>query len=165
MGANMQRKEREITEFEEIEEIIEKADVCRIALSDNNIPYIVTMNYGYKKGNKPVLFLHSAKNGKKIDIIKRNNVVCFQMSVDHKLGKTQVRCNCGMNYKSLVGMGRISFVTDKEEKIEALNNIVNRYTLENKHIFEEKYVGITTVLRIDIDHISGKKCSLQPGIQ
>lgn len=118
------------------------------------------MNYGYKKGSKPALFLHSAKKGKKIEIIKRNNVVCFQMSIDHKLGKTHVRCNCGMNYKSVVGLGRISFITDKEEKIEALNNIVDRYTKKEKNIFDEKYVSITTVLRVDIDEISGKKCSL-----
>ena len=156
----MRRKEREITELAEIEEIIEKADVCRLALSDNNVPYIVTMNYGYKKGSKPVIFLHSANNGKKIEILKRNNVVCFQMSTDHKLGKTHVRCNCGMNYKSVVGMGRISFITDKQEKIKALNNIVDRYVIEDKHIFDEKYVGATTVLRIDIDEITGKKCSL-----
>jgi hypothetical protein len=156
----MHRKEREIRDFEEIEEIIETADVCRIALSDNDIPYIVTMNYGYKKESRPVLYLHSAKNGKKIDIIKRNNAVCFQMSIDHKLGKTHLRCNCGMNYKSVVGMGKISFITDKAEKIEALNNIVDRYTKEEKHIFDEKYVDITTVLRIDIDDISGKKCIL-----
>ena len=94
------------------------------------------------------------------EIIKRNNVVCFLMSIEHKLGKTHVRCNCGMNYRCVVGMGRISFITEKEEKIEALNNIVNRYTKEDKHLFEDKYVDITTVLRLDIDDISGKKCTL-----
>lgn len=98
--------------------------------------------------------------GEKIDIIKRNNVVCFQMSIGHKLGKTGVRCDCGMSYKSVVGMGRISFVTDKEGKIEALNNIVDRYIKNEKHIFDEKYVEATTVLRLDIDDISGKKCIL-----
>ncbi len=156
----MRRREREIKEFKEMEEIIEKADVCKVALSDNNIPYIVTMNYGFKKGIKPVLFFHSAKEGKKIEIIKHNNIACFQMSIEHKLGKTYVRCNCGMNYKSVVGMGRISFITNKEDKIEALNNIVDRYSKEEKHSFEDKYVDITNVLRLDIDEISGKKCIL-----
>ncbi len=156
----MRRKEREIKDLKEIEDIIERADVCRIALSDNNIPYIVTMNFGYQKGSKPALFFHSAQEGKKIEIIKRNNVACFQMSIDHKLGKTGVRCDCGMQYKSVVGMGRISFVTKKEDKIDALKMIMNQYIKADNHDFEDDFVEITQVLRLDIDEISGKKCIL-----
>ncbi len=154
----MRRKEREIKDSKEIDEIIEQADVCRIALSDNNIPYIVTMNFGYRKGKEPALFLHSAVKGKKIEIIKRNNIACFQMSIDHKLVDTHVRCNCGMQYKSVVGMGRIFFVTEKEDKIEALNILMKHHHGHDQHQFKDAYVNETTMLRLDIDEISGKKC-------
>jgi nitroimidazol reductase NimA-like FMN-containing flavoprotein (pyridoxamine 5'-phosphate oxidase superfamily) len=155
----MRRKEREIKDSKEIDEIIEKADVCRIALSDNNIPYIVTMNFGYKKGKKPALFFHCASEGKKIEITRRNNVACFQMDIEHKLVKTNMRCNCGMQYRSVVGMGRISFIAKKEDKIEALNILMKHYTGQDHHSFEEQYINRTTILRLDIDEISGKKCT------
>ena len=154
----MRRKEREITDPKEIDGIIERAEVCRIAISSNDIPYIVTMNFGYRKGTKPALFLHSAAKGKKIEIIKKNNMACFQMSIDHKLVETHVRCNCGMNYKSVVGMGRIFFVTDNAEKIEGLNFLMKHYHGDDQYQFEKAYVNETTVLRLDIDNISGKKC-------
>ena len=156
----MRRKEREITDSKEIDDIIERADVCRIALSDNNIPYIVTMNFGYRQGKKLTLFLHCAAKGKKIDIIKSNNIACFQMTIDHKLIETHVRCNCGMHYKSVVGMGRIFFVTEPEDKIEAFNILMKHYHGHDRHQFKKAYVNEATVLRLDIDEISGKKCEL-----
>jgi len=154
----MRKKEREITNFKEIEEIIEKSDVCRIALSNDNIPYIVTMNFGYKRGDNPALFFHCAREGKKIDIIKRNNTVCFQMDIDHELVKANMGCQCSMLYRSVVGMGKISFITKKEDKIEALNILMNHYTGEEQHPFEEEMINRTYILRLDIDEISGKKC-------
>ena len=153
----MRRKNREITDPDEIDEIIDKSDVCRIALSDNNVPYIVTLNFGYQKGEKPALFFHCAPEGKKIDIIKRNSTACFQMSIDHELMETGVRCNCGMLYRSVVGMGRISFVTGKSDKIEALNLLMKHFTGKERHNFKDAYIEQTTVLRLDISEISGKK--------
>ena len=157
----MRRKELEITDSKEIDDIIERADVCRIAISHNDIPYIVTMNFGYRKGKEPALFLHSAAKGKKIEIINQNNMACFQMSIDHKLVETHVRCNCGMIYKSVVGMGRIFFVTDNAEKIEALNSLMKHYHGHDQYQFKKAYVNETTVLRLDINEISGKKCEWQ----
>ena len=77
----MRRKDREIDNTEEIESIIQDADVCRIAFSDENTSYIVALNFGYKKGNPSKLYFHSARTGRKIDLIKKNNFVCFQMDV------------------------------------------------------------------------------------
>ena len=70
----MRRKDKEITDEKVINEILEKAKVCRLALFDKDYPYIVPMNYGYKDN---ALFFHVAKEGKKIDLIKRNNNVRF----------------------------------------------------------------------------------------
>jgi nitroimidazol reductase NimA-like FMN-containing flavoprotein (pyridoxamine 5'-phosphate oxidase superfamily) len=153
----MRRKDREIKNIEEIEEIIEKADVCRIALSDRDMPYIVTMNFGYRGGEKPALFLHCACEGKKIDIMKRNNRACFALDVDHKLVKTDSGCNFSMNYRSVVGTGRIFFIEKREEKIDALRILMKHYTGVDQHTFDEKKVDCTTVLRLEIDGMSGKK--------
>ena len=154
----MRRREREIRDLQEIEDIIEKSDVCRIALSDNDVPYIVTMNFGFRKGANPCLFFHCAKEGKKIEMIKRNNLACFQFDIDHLLVKTDIGCNCGMQYRSVVGTGRISFVTEREQKIEALEYLMHHYAGGHSHRFEEKNLEGTFMLRLDIDEISGKKC-------
>ena len=63
----MRRKDRKVTELTEIESIIQKADVCRIALIDDNLPYIVTLNFGYKSGKNPALYFHCANEGRKIE--------------------------------------------------------------------------------------------------
>jgi nitroimidazol reductase NimA-like FMN-containing flavoprotein (pyridoxamine 5'-phosphate oxidase superfamily) len=63
-----------------------------------------------------------------------------------------------MQYRSVVGVGKISFITRKEDKIEALNILMNHYTGEEQHPFEEKMINRTYILRLDIDEISGKKC-------
>jgi nitroimidazol reductase NimA-like FMN-containing flavoprotein (pyridoxamine 5'-phosphate oxidase superfamily) len=77
------------------------------------------------------------------------------MDIEHKLVETNMRCNCGMQYRSVVGMGRISFIATKEDKVEALNILMKHYTGQDHHYFEEKYINI----RLDIDEISGKKCT------
>ena len=81
----MRRNEREVSEIAVIEEIIKKADVCRIALAVDNIPYIVTMNFGYTSTPEQVLFFHCANEGRKLDMIRKNNLVCFEMDIEHNL--------------------------------------------------------------------------------
>ena len=78
----MRRKEKEIKDRKEIISILQKAKICRIGLSENNKPYIVPMNFGYKEG---CLYFHCANEGRKIGIIKKNNNVCFEIDTDHKI--------------------------------------------------------------------------------
>ena len=65
----MRRKDKEITDIESIEKIIHKAKVCRLALSLDDTPYVVPVCFGY---SAETIYFHSAKEGKKIDIIKKN---------------------------------------------------------------------------------------------
>jgi uncharacterized protein len=161
--AHMRRKDRQIENLTEVMQILQKADVCRIALSDDNVPYMVTMNFGLgKKGTS--LYFHSAFEGKKIDILKKNNLVCFQTDIDHELILHAKSCGCSMKYQSVVGMGRISFVSDTTEKIEALQAIMTHYTQKSEHIFKEELVERTLIMRLDIEEVSGKAL-VMPGHQ
>ena len=108
----MRRKDREITEPESIEKIIRKADVCRIALANGDIPYIVTLNFGYSGGTHPCLYFHCAPDGRKLDMIEKNNWVCFEMDTDHELISGEKGCDWGMKYSSVVGYGRISVIRE-----------------------------------------------------
>jgi uncharacterized protein len=158
----MRRSDKEVTEIEELEKIIEKADVCRIAFADNNTPYIVTMNFGYTRHPEHRLFFHCAKEGKKIEMIRKNNYVCFEMDTDHLIYGNEVRdtregCNWGMQYRSVVGYGNISVLTEKEAKIKGLDCIMKHYGDEDEYFYNEKVLANTTVLRLDITAITGKK--------
>jgi nitroimidazol reductase NimA-like FMN-containing flavoprotein (pyridoxamine 5'-phosphate oxidase superfamily) len=158
----MRRSDREVTEIDLIEEIIKKADVCRLALSSDNIPYIVTMNFGYSGNPVQGLFFHCANEGRKLEMIRKNKYVCFEMDIDHQIyvrpgNDGRKGCNWGMNYRSVVGYGNISIITEKEAKKTGLDCIMKHYGNENEYIYDEKVLASTTVLRLDITEITGKK--------
>jgi hypothetical protein len=153
----VRRKDRQIVNPSEIMNILKKADVCRLAMCDDGkVPYIVPMTFGFGKDGSKSLYFHSASDGKKINILKKNNLVCFEADIEHKLLFQGDACSCSMLYQSVIGMGRISFVTDASEKIEALQAIMNHYTKKSEHVFDEKEVKQTIIMRLDIEEISGK---------
>jgi len=154
----MRRDERNITEFQLIEEIITKADVCRIALANNNIPYIVTLNFGYDPTGNGTIYFHCAGEGRKLEMIKNNNYVCFQMDTDHAIYKGEKGCDWGMKYKSVLGYGNISFITGKEARIRGLDCILRHYGGDQKYTYDDKVLERTTILRLDITEMTGKKC-------
>ncbi|HSW64320.1 MAG TPA: pyridoxamine 5'-phosphate oxidase family protein [Dissulfurispiraceae bacterium] len=152
----MRRKDRQIEDPAEIMSILRKADVCRIAMADDNVPYIVAMNFGLGKNGMQSLYFHCATEGKKIDILKKNNLVCFQTDIEREFFLHDVACGCSMQYRSVVGMGRMHFVTDMAEKIEALQAIMTHYTKTSGHVFKEELLQRTLVIRLDIEQLSGK---------
>lgn len=152
----MRRNDREISGKQEIEEIIRKADVCRIAFANDNIPYIVCMNFGYSRAPQQKLFFHCANEGRKIEMLHRNNYVCFEMDIDHQILKGKRGCDWGMRYSSIIGYGKISLVTEKLEKTEGLNYIMEHYGGEGDYSYDEKILEQTTILKLDILEVTGK---------
>jgi len=153
----MRRTDREITDNVLIYSIIQKADVCRLALVDNGIPYIVVLNFGCVQGDSNCLYFHCANEGRKIDIIKQNNQVCFQMDVEHELITAKKACGYTMNFKSLVGYGKINIVSTKEGKVQGLNVIMKQYTQQDQFEYSDKMLDITTILKLEIEQITAKQ--------
>ena len=149
----MRRKEKEITDIKSIEEIIGKAKVCRLAMSLDNCPYVVPVNFGYQD---KIIYFHSAIEGKKVDILKQNNKVCFEFDIDHELVESEKGCNWGMKFRSVIGFGKTSFIEKIEEKQKALEIIMQQYT--TKHFdFPTKQLNNILVGKIAIEQITGKK--------
>jgi len=153
----MRRKEREISAIDEIEAIIERCDVCRIALTDENTPYIVTMNFGFSGGTERILYFHTAAEGRKIDIIRKNNHACFEMDTDHYLIRGREACDFSMKYSSIVGWGDVFFVTDREEKEEGLNTIMKHYSEQTSFSYKPDVLDRTTILKLVINKMTGKR--------
>jgi nitroimidazol reductase NimA-like FMN-containing flavoprotein (pyridoxamine 5'-phosphate oxidase superfamily) len=151
----MRRKEREITDNDELNAIIRSTKVCRLGLSDRNIPYIVPLSFGYKD---KTLYFHSAAEGKKIEILKRNPNVCFEFDQSIEVIEAEKPCNWGMRYRSIIGFGKACFLESIEEKQEALQIIMSQYTKESFTI-SETAVERTTLFKVIIDGMTGKKAN------
>ena len=149
----MRRTEREIKDKSEIEQIISKAIVCRVAVSDENEPYIIPMCFGFKDG---ILFFHSAKEGKKIEILKKNNKVCFEMDIDTELVEGEKGCDWGIKYSSVVGFGKAAFVEDIQEKRNALHLLLEHYS-NKKYEFSEESLSQVAIIKIQIESLTGKR--------
>ena len=153
----MRKKEREITSISEIESIICRADVCRLAFADGNIPYIVTMNFGYTGGERQKLFFHCANEGKKLEMIRKNNYVCFEIDTDHQVIKGEKGCDWSMKYSSIIGYGRIYILTKKNEKKNGLDQIMAHYGGKGDYLYDEKVLARTTILMLEISEMTGKR--------
>ena len=149
----MRRKDQEITDIAAIEDIIHKGQVCRLALSDNGRPYIVPLCFGYKENN---LYFHSAREGKKLDILRKNNNVCFEIDIDRELVKGKKACNCSMKYRSVIGFGKAELIEDIEPKRRALHIIMQNY-FEGFFKYSEESIRNTVIIKVEIESMTGKK--------
>jgi len=150
----MLKKDREITDPALLETIMQKALVCRIGLSLNDVPYVVPVNFGHKDNR---IYFHSSLNGMKIDILSRNNNVCFEMECDVEVVPGEAPCDWTTRYHSIVGFGRAHILGNYSEKLEGLGIIMEHYTGTVSHEFPEQKVNKAAIVRIDIESMTGKK--------
>lgn len=149
----MRRKDREITDRKEIEDILHLEKVMHLALADNNIPFIVPVFYTFDGTS---LYFHSAKVGTKMEILRRNNNVCFEVSISMGVISADSACNFEAKHRTVIGFGKAIPVEDEAEKIRALDLIVSKFT-EEKFEYSRANLDRTQVVRIDIESIKGKK--------
>ena len=151
------RVRNEIIDTNEIENLIKQGNHITLALCDNNIPYIVTMSYGYDD-NKKYLYFHCANKGDKLDYIKKNGNVIGTIIKDNGYLKTK----CDHDYESVIIRGKIFIVESLEEKKHGLQILLNHLEEDPRPIFErniendESYRKVT-ILRLEIESVIGKK--------
>ncbi len=149
----MRRKEDEITDSAVLEKLLSTATVCRIGIANDNMPYIVPMSYGYKD---KTLYFHSADSGRKIDMMKANPHVCFEVEAGVEIRQTDNPCHWGVNYQSVIGYGDVSFIEDMKEKKAALNWLLNQYS-DDEFDLQDASVEVTTVFKVSITSMTGKE--------
>lgn len=151
----MRRGKQEITDRNEIDEIIRKSTVCRLGMADEGMPYVTPICFGYDGTS---IFFHSARAGMRIDIIRKNDRVCFEFDEYGKIETAEKACNFGISYRSVIGFGRAIPVDDEDEKKSALDTIMAQYS-NHSFEYEPKMLDATAVFRIDIESITGKRSS------
>ena len=149
----MRRKEKEITYPPHIEDIIKRSFVCRLAMSDGGQPYVVPLCYGYKDNT---FYLHSAREGRKLNILSGNDRVCIELDNDCEIIKGDDACDWSMKYRCVIGFGRASFIEDDDAKRKALDIIMDHYS-EGSHKYTEKKLKDTVIIKVDIERMTGKQ--------
>ena len=149
----MRRKDKQINDIATIENILSKAKVCRLGLCEEDRPYVVPVCFGYKDD---ALYFHCSGQGKKLDIFRKNNNVCFEIDIDHELVKADQPCGWGMKYKSIIGFGKAVLIEDIESKRKALDVIMQQYS-EGTFEYPEKAIKDIVVIKIEIESMTGKQ--------
>jgi nitroimidazol reductase NimA-like FMN-containing flavoprotein (pyridoxamine 5'-phosphate oxidase superfamily) len=150
----MRRKDKEITDIKQSEDILCRGRFCHLAMASGDDPYIVTVNYGYKDN---CIYFHSAPGGQKLDMIKNNPKVCFMIYVDDVLIGGKDPCNdWTMKYRSVIGYGTATFLKTEAEKIEGLTLLMEHYSKKISFEFDKVNLRKTTVVKIEIETITGK---------
>lgn len=152
----MRKANQEITDKIIIEEILKNSKICRIGISENGIPYVLPFNYGY---NDNQIYIHSALTGKKIDLLRENPNVCFEIEHTADIVKNDKACKWATTYRSIVGYGKIEILDDSAQKQKGLEIIMAHNGAPDFIEFEPKQVDSVLILRLTIDSLTGKQSS------
>ena len=161
----MTKRERQIFDIEQIRSILDTASVLHLGLSVDNEPYVVPMNYGYRMdGEKLTVYLHSGLRGKKLDMIRANPNVFFELDCDRLPFEGEMPCQYGMAYSSVMGRGKATIVEDVEEKKQAMTLLMKTQTGKD-FAFQDRLVSMVAVIRIDVSEYTAKKRPLPEKIE
>lgn len=153
----MRRKDREITDFQEIIEVIKRCPVCRVAMHGGEYPYVVPMNFGMEVEDEQVtLYFHGAKEGLKHELLKNNPKVCFEMDCGHVLYTDMEKGECTMNYESVIGFGIMEEVAGDEKKA-ALDILMEHYPVPAGFRYNETMIEMTKILKLTVESMTGKR--------
>lgn len=149
----MRRKEKEITERAEIESLLRRSTVCRLGLSVSDKPYVVPLCFGYADNT---LYFHMALEGKKMEMLRQNPNVCFEVDEAGALQRGEKACGWGIHFESVIGFGLATQIDDPGRKTKALGIIMAQYSDERWH-YDQKAMAKTAVVQVEIEHMTGKR--------
>ena len=150
----MRRKDKQIENQQVIEQILAKAQVCRLGLCKDNRPYIVPVSFGY---DGRFLYFHTARTGLKIDFIAANNRVCFELEHEVKLLPNEASpCQWSFAFSSVIGFGTVEEIADPQRKVYGLNQIMLHYS-GREWPFDEPSLENIRLWRLVVEQITGKQ--------
>ena len=150
----MRRLDKQITDPEILNKILNESHICRLGLVENGEAYIVPVNFAHADG---VIYIHSALAGRKIDIIRSNNRVSFEMELDHELVKSDTPCGWTEKYRSIMGKGSIIIDNDLDSKRHGLDLIMRKYGASMELNYDEKILARMMILKLTIESYTGKQ--------
>jgi nitroimidazol reductase NimA-like FMN-containing flavoprotein (pyridoxamine 5'-phosphate oxidase superfamily) len=152
----MRKSRQEIKDLKTLEEILGKQVICRLAMMDGGRPYIIPVNYGYRER---CLYIHSAPAGKKLDLLRQNPELCFEVEDKVEIIKGEHACNWSTRYRSVVGYGKVEILSDGKSKQQGLEVIMAQHGAPDLREFDAGNIKRMVILKIRITSMSGKKSS------
>lgn len=150
----MRKTNQEIRDRQVLQDILQGAVICRVAMMDGDRPYILPFNYGYSDG---CLYIHSAPEGKKIDLLRRQNRVCFELEDTVEIVKGKQACNWSTRYRSVVGYANVEILTGTKDKQHGLEVIMRQHGAPDLHIFNPENMKRMVILKLRITSMTGKQ--------
>lgn len=154
----MRRKDREITDETKIDEVISACQYIHLGFNDDGKVYIVPMNFAFEKQNdKRYFYFHGAKEGRKIDLIKKSSYAAFEMETGYELIEAEEASKYSARFKSVIGEGNITFIDDLVEKREAMLKIMKKYSGKSTWAIPDMMIKAVCVYRMEVSSISCKE--------
>lgn len=154
----MRRKEREVTDREGLEAILDECQCCRIGFYDRGQVYIVPVSYGWaREGEGYVLYFHGARAGRKYELARANPTVGFELDGGYQLMPGQLACAYSAAYRSIVGAGTLRLLDGREEKRRGLERIMLHTAGPDDWRFSDEALDAAAVFRLEVTELSGKE--------
>lgn len=154
----MRRKDRQVTDEARITEIITSCHCCRLGFCDEGKVYIVPLNFGYaERDGRRVFYFHGAREGRKIDLIRKNGYAGFEMDANFALNESEVACGHSAQFQSVIGGGAVSIVEDAGEKLEGLRELMRQSTGRADWEFSPSSDDSVFVFKLEVDEIACKE--------
>lgn len=146
----------EVVEMDEVLKILDTCKILHLGMVDGDEPYVVAMNYGYvMEDGELTLYLHGAVRGRKLDVLRANPKVYFEMSCDVTPFEGKTACQYGVAYSYLKGKGAAEIVEDVEEKKKGLAILMKTQSGKDFE-FTDRLVGIVSVIKIKVFQYDAK---------
>lgn len=152
----MRREERQITSRTDIDAIIRRARVCRLGLCVDNQPYVVPLCFGY---DGEAIYFHCARVGRKLDMIRANPNVCFEIDDDHEVIAADTSCKWTMRYRSVIGFGTAEIIEDDEGVRKGLDVLMGQFT-DQWSDYNDAVIPKTRIIRVQITEMTAEKFGL-----
>ncbi len=161
MKTELRRKERAMKTAREMELLLERMLVGRMAVTTEDGPYIVAVNYLFFEGS---IYFHSGLAGRMLDALRADPRVCFMVDEIGPQVIWEGGCGISQIYKSVVCFGKAEFVEEQKEKRQILEKMVQKYVPSSYPpvLVMDQNLQRTVVVKIIIESMTGKENVLSP---
>ena len=154
----MRRKDRQMTDQKNIDTCIEGCFFTTLVMVDEGRPYAIPINFGYVDGT---FYLHSARAGKKVDILKKNGKVPVQLlfvskaELKDSASADAPACDLSCTYASVIVEGDLEEVYDEEEAMKGMRAMLNIVGKKEKKLAAENLQSIL-IMKVTVRSMTGK---------
>jgi len=154
----MRKVHKKITDPAVIAGLLATCHVGRLGtVGADGWPMVKPLNFAYHEGR---IYFHCGREGEKLDDIRRDSRVCFEvdLSIAYVKGRPENPCRAEYLYRSVIVRGRAQVVEAREERLRALDLLMAKYQPEGGYgPYPGEKLELTSIVRIDIEDLSGKE--------